>query len=306
MAQVRRIFVEKRTGFDVEARGLLLDLRENVGLKGLAKVRLINRYDVAGLDEAEYVLVRNTVFAEPPADMVFEETIELEKESRVFAMEYLPGQYDQRADWAAQCIQVVTQKDRPQVTSAKLVVLYGEISNEQYETVKSYCINPVEAREASLAKPETLDMTAPVPPDVAQITGFCTLDRTGLKELVSEMGMAMSEADLEFCQSYFRDTEKREPTVTEIRVIDTYWSDHCRHTTFLTAVDHVEIAGGRFAEPIAAAYQAYQASRRKLYGKEMREMCLMDIATIGMKELKKAGNWMIWMNRKKTMPAVLL
>ncbi len=289
MAQVRRIFVEKKPGFDVEARGLLLDLRENVGLKGLAQVRLINRYDVAGLDEAEYVLVRNTVFAEPPADMVFEETIELEKKSRVFAMEYLPGQYDQRADWAAQCIQVVTQKDRPQVTSAKLVVLYGEISNEQYETVKSYCINPVEAREASLAKPETLDMTAPVPPDVAQITGFCTLDSTGLKELVSEMGLAMSEADLEFCQSYFRDTEKREPTVTEIRVIDTYWSDHCRHTTFLTAVDQVEIAGGRFAEPIAAAYQAYQASRRKLYGKEMREMCLMDIATIGMKELKKAG-----------------
>ena len=289
MAQVRRIFVEKRPGFDVEAHGLLQDLKDNVGLKGLARVRLINRYDVAGLDETEYVLVRNTVFAEPPADMVFDETFEVDRNCRVFAMEYLPGQYDQRADWAAQCIQVVTQKERPQVASAKMIVLFGEISNDQFEAVKAYCINPVEAREASLAKPETLEMTAPVPPDVAQVAGFCALDGAGLKEMVSAMGLAMSEADLEFCQSYFRDTEKREPTVTEIRVIDTYWSDHCRHTTFLTAVDQVEIAGGRFAEPIAAAYQAYQASRRKLYGEELREMCLMDIATIGMKELKKAG-----------------
>ena len=289
MSQVKRIYVEKKPGFDVEAHGLQQDLKENVGLAGLVRLRLINRYDVAGLEDAEYALARDTVFAEPPADQVFDETIDLGQEARVFAMEYLPGQYDQRADWAAQCIQIITQKDRPQVASAKLIALYGPITDTQFEDVKSYCINPVEAREASLTKPETLEMSAPVPPDVAVLVGFGSLDQIGRQALIADMGLAMSEADLEFCQGYFRDTEKRDPTVTEIRVIDTYWSDHCRHTTFLTAVDRVKIEEGRFAVPIAAAYEGYLASRRKLYGADPREMCLMDIATIGMKELKKAG-----------------
>ena len=289
MVQVKRIYVEKKPGFDVEAKGLQLDLKENVGLTGLVQLRLINRYDVAGLNDQEYALVRDTVFAEPPADRIFEENIELGQEALVFAMEYLPGQYDQRADWAAQCIQVVTQKERPQVASAKLIALYGDLTVSQLATVKSYCINPVEAREAALAKPATLEMNAPVPPDVAELTGFCDLDRDGLNALISELGLAMSLEDLEFCQAYFRDTEKCEPTITEIRVIDTYWSDHCRHTTFLTTVDRVEIDGGRFASPITAAYEAYRNSRRKLYGEAPREMCLMDLATIGMKELKQAG-----------------
>ncbi|HWR28585.1 MAG TPA: phosphoribosylformylglycinamidine synthase [Negativicutes bacterium] len=289
MSQVKRIYVEKKPGFDVEAQALQQDLKENVGLMGLGRLRLITRYDVSGLDEKEYELARDTVFAEPPADQVFDENIDLEPDAKVFAMEYLPGQYDQRADWAAQCLQVVTQKDRPQVASAKVIALYGEISELQLKAVKAYCINPVEAREASLVKPETLEMNAPVPPDVAVLTGFGALEKTGREKLIAEMGLAMSEADLEFCQAYFRDTEKREPTVTEIRVIDTYWSDHCRHTTFLTAVDQVEIEKGRFAAPITAAYESYQASRLKLYGEEPREMCLMDIATIGMKGLRKAG-----------------
>ena len=172
MAQVRRIYVEKKPGFDVEAGGLLQDLRDNVGLTGLARLRLVNRYDVAGLSDAEYAMARQTVFAEPPADMVFDEMIELGSDARVFAMEYLPGQYDQRADWAAQCIQVVTQKDRPEVVSAKLIALYGELTDEQFAAVKTYCINPVEAREASLAKPESLTLDAPTPPDVAVLEGF--------------------------------------------------------------------------------------------------------------------------------------
>lgn len=289
MAQVRRIYVEKKPGFDVEAQGLRIDLVENVGLKELTSLRLITRYDVAGLDDAEYALARDTVFAEPPADQVFDEAIELGSGARAFAMEYLPGQYDQRADWAAQCIQVITQKDRPQVASAKVLALFGDISDSQFEAVKTYCINPVEAREASMVKPETLEMSAPVPLDVAVIDGFIGMDEAGLAATVVEMGLAMSEADLLFCQEYFRDKEKREPTVAEIRVIDTYWSDHCRHTTFLTAVDRVDIAGGRFAAPITAAYQAYQYTRGKLYENAPREMCLMDIATIGMKELKKSG-----------------
>ena len=289
MAQVRRIYVEKKEGFDVEACGLRQDLKDNVGLAGLTHLRLINRYDMAGLDESEYLLVRDTVFAEPPADQVYDEIMDFGTGARVFAMEYLPGQYDQRADWAAQCIQVVTQKDRPQVASAKLIVLYGEISDRGFEAVKSYCINPVEAREAALSKPETLEMNAPVPSDVAVVRGFGRMDGAGLKKLMAEMELAMSEADFEFCQKYFRDTEKREPTVTEIRVIDTYWSDHCRHTTFLTAIDSVEIVSGLFSEPIAAAYNSYLECRGKLYCEEPREMCLMDLATIGMKELKKSG-----------------
>lgn len=241
MAQVKRIYVEKRPGFDVEALSLQQDLKENVGLTGLERLRLINRYDVAGINEVEYTLARDAVFAEPPADQVFDEMIEWEPDARVFGMEYLPGQYDQRADWAAQCIQVITQKKRPEVVSAKLIALYGDISDSQFEAVKSYCINPVEAREASLLKPETLEMNAPAPPDIAVLSGFGALDKAGREELIADLGLAMSEADLEFCQGYFQDTEKREPTITEIRVIDTYWSDHCRHTTFLTAVDRVGI-----------------------------------------------------------------
>ena len=289
MAQVKRIYVEKKPGFDVEAIALRQDLKETVGLTGLERLRLINRYDVAGIDDDEYVLSRDTVFAEPPADHVFDETIDLGADARVFAMEYLPGQYDQRADWAAQCIQVITQKNRPEVVSAKVVALYGDISDSQFEAVKSYCINPVEAREASLVKPDTLGMNVQVPPDVPIVKGFGELDKAGREELVAELGWAMSEADLEFCQTYFRDTEKREPTLTEIKVIDTYWSDHCRHTTFLTAVDQVGIDDGRFAAPIRVAYQAYLETRRELYGESPREMCLMDLATIGMKLLKKAG-----------------
>ena len=289
MAQVKRIFAEKRPGFDVEALALLKDLQENVGLTGLRRLRLINRYDVAGIDEAEYALAREIVFAEPPADQVVDETLDLADADRVFAMEYLPGQYDQRADWAAQCIQAITQKKRPDVLSAKVIALYGDISDSQFETVKAYCINPVEAREASLAKPASLEMEAPTPPDVAILTGFGELAKAGREQFLAELGLAMSEADLAFCQAYFRDTEKREPTITEIRVIDTYWSDHCRHTTFFTAVDRVEIEPGTFASPIAAAYEAYQAARRNVYGEQPREMCLMDLATIGMKELRKAG-----------------
>ena len=289
MALVRRIYVEKKPGFDVEAGGLLQDLKDNVGLPGLSRLRLINRYDVAGLDDAEYALARETVFAEPPADTVFDETIDFGAGARVFAMEYLPGQYDQRADWAAQCIQVVTQKDRPDVVSAKLVAMYGDLSDEQFAAVKAYCINPVEAREASLEKPVTLTMDAPQPPDVAVIDGFGTLDQAGLQSLASEMGLAMSLADLAFCQSYFRDTEKRDPFVTEIRVIDTYWSDHCRHTTFFAAVDRVAIEAGQYTAPIAAAYEAYQAARSTIYADAPREMCLMDLATMGMKQLKRAG-----------------
>ena len=288
MAQVRRIFVEKKPGFDIEALGMLQDLRENLGLNGLENLRLIHRYDVTGLTDQEYAVARQLVFAEPPVDFAYDEQIDLDT-PYVFAMEYLPGQYDQRADWAAQCIQAVTQKERPDVLSAKLIALFGKISAEQFAAVKTYCINPVEAREASLTKPESLVLQAPIPEDVAVLAGFNELDPVGLSQLTTEMGLAMSEADLAFCQTYFRDNEKRNPTLTEIRVIDTYWSDHCRHTTFLTEIDKVRIEEGLFSRPIQEAFDAYQQARAALYSDKSKVSCLMDIATIGMKQLRQAG-----------------
>lgn len=288
---IKRIFVEKKSGFDVEAQGLLGDLRENLGIKDLMSVRIINRYDIAGISDEEYTQSRSIIFAEPPLDWIYDEELELASTDRVFAMEYLPGQYDQRADSAAQCIQILTQKERAAIASAKVIVLEGQISAEEFTKVKNYCINPVEAREASLAKPDSLELEMSVPADVEILNGFIEKDAAELAEFYQGAGLAMSLEDLAFCQSYFRDTEKRNPTITEIRVIDTYWSDHCRHTTFFTELEEVSIEEGNYSRPIKAAYEEYLASRAEVYGDRVqsRDVSLMDLAVIGMKELKKKG-----------------
>ena len=228
---VRRIFVEKKKGFDVEARSILEDLRENLSLDGLSEVRLINRYDVEGISDEEYNKARGLIFSEPPVDEAYDEKIEI-NEGKVFAVEFLPGQFDQRAASAEECISILTEKERPRVRSAKVYVLIGDISESDVDRVKKYVINPVEAREASLDKPETLDMEHIMPDDVKTVDGFNDMDETQRNEFLNEMGFAMDMDDLSFCQKYFKDTEKRNPTVTELRMIDTYWSDHCRHTTF--------------------------------------------------------------------------
>jgi len=287
--QVKRIYVEKRPGFDVEARSLLNEFRHNLGISTLEAVRVINRYDVAGISDEEYARSRKTIFAEPNADYVYDEKFPLERSDRVFAMEYLPGQYDQRADSAAQCVQILTQKERPEVVTAKVIVLKGRVSDDDFARIKAYCINPVESREASLLKPATLAMKAEAPPDVPVLEGFTARDAAGLAALRDELGLAMSTEDLAFCQAYFRDTEKRDPTLTEVRVLDTYWSDHCRHTTFMTTIEGVEIEPGRFAAPIAAAYNEYLAARDAVYGEAKKPLCLMDVATIAMKEAKRQG-----------------
>ncbi|MBP2653199.1 MAG: purL [Firmicutes bacterium] len=287
--QVKRVFVEKKSGFDVEANGLYAEFRQNLGIKGLTAVRLINRYDVELESESEYVLARNTIFAEPNVDDVYDEVLPSCAAGRIFAMEYLPGQYDQRADSAAQCIQMLTQKERPEVATAKVVILRGEISDDEFAKIKGYLINPVESREASLAKPTTLDMTTERPPDVDIIDGFISKSPADLRVLLEKMGLAMNEEDLRFCQQYFKDSEKRDPTITEIRVIDTYWSDHCRHTTFMTQVEKVAIEEGRFTLPLREAYDAYLAARDYVYGDKKKPICLMDLAVMGMKELKKCG-----------------
>jgi phosphoribosylformylglycinamidine synthase len=287
--EVRRVYVEKKKGFDVEAQSLFRDLRDNLGMTGLESVRIINRYDVEGISEEEYQAARRTIFSEPPVDDIYDEEIEIGSEAKVFAIEYLPGQYDQRADSAAQCIQILTHGERPQVRVAKLIVLEGDISDVQYKKIKEYCINPVEAHEASLDKPSTLDITVTVPEDVKVVKGFIGMSEKDLEVLLKEMGFAMDMDDLKFCQAYFRDTEKRDPTVTEMRMIDTYWSDHCRHTTFLTRIGDVEIEKSHFNEVVESVYHSYLESRKYVYGDKEKAIYLMDIATIGMKELKKRG-----------------
>ena len=290
MADVKRIFVEKRDGFDVEAKNLCADLKSNLGLKKIEKVRIINRYDISGLDEENFIRAEKTILSETNADLVYEEKMPEADDYRVFAMEYLPGQYEQRADSAAQCVQLLTQGERPQVVSAKIVAVKGDITDEEFIKIQNYLINPVESRLASLNKPESLDMKADRPDDVAVINGFIGWNDDEMQKYYSSMGFAMTLADLKFCRDYFRDDEHRDPTVTELRVIDTYWSDHCRHTTFLTRLEKIEIEKGELSKTIEDALQLYYDSRDEIYGKDTnKDVSLMDMALAGMKLLKKRG-----------------
>jgi phosphoribosylformylglycinamidine synthase len=287
MADVRRIYVEKKPGFDVEAKETLADLRENLNMKGLKGVRIINRYDVEGITDEEYEKARCLIFSEPPVDNVSDEEIEINGE-RVFAVEFLPGQFDQRAASAEECISILTAKDRPRVRYAKLYVLSGDITDEEFALVKPYVINPVEAREAALEKPLSLDMEVDYPEDVKTVDGFNDMNEKAMKDFLSQMGFAMDLDDLKFCQNYFKNDEKRNPTVTELRMIDTYWSDHCRHTTFSTKINNVTIPEGKYSDVISAAFDEYKTAKADLYSPD-RNTCLMNMATIIVKQLRKKG-----------------
>lgn len=290
MSEVKRIFVEKRKDFDVEAVNLLADLKQNLGIKNAEAVRIINRYDISGLDGESFEKAKNTILSETNADTVYDEKITIGDEFKVFAMEYLPGQYDQRADSAAQCVQLLTQGERPQVVTAKVIAVSGNISDTDFKKIKDYLINPVESRLASFEKPESLDMKANVPDNVAVIKGFTVWNDEEMEKYYSSMGFAMTLSDLKFCRDYFRDEEHRDPTVTELRVIDTYWSDHCRHTTFLTRLEKIEIEKGALSEAIENALKEYYSARDEIYGKDTkRDVSLMDMAIIGMKLLRKRG-----------------
>ena len=293
---VKRIFAEKRKGFDVPASHLIEDIRETLELKGLQSLRLFQRYDIEGLSDEEYSTVKDIVFSEPPVDVLYEEMLPVMENAKVFAIEYLPGQYDQRADSAAQCVQLITGKERPTIQTAEVIALIGDVSDEEVEKVKKYLINAVESREASMDKPATLQMITDVPPDVEVLNNFNQLDDAALEDFLKERGLAMSFADLKFCQSYFRDTEKRPPTITELKVIDTYWSDHCRHTTFTTKIDDIifetidDDDRAFFMPAIMNAHKQYLSDRRKLYGEQSgRDVSLMDLATIGAKSLRYDG-----------------
>ena len=283
---VRRVYVEKREPLRQEAAGLLSELRSLLGLTGLTGLRLINRYDVEGLDEQTFRRAVQTVFSEPQVDIAAAALPA--GEYTAFAVEYLPGQFDQRADSACACIQLMTQGERPAVRTAKVYLLSGEITADDVEKIKRYVINPVEAQEASLEEVQTLQMEYDVPAAVRTVTGFTQLDEAGLTALLDDLGLAMDLDDLKFLQAHFRDSEHRDPTITEVRVVDTYWSDHCRHTTFSTHIDSVEILD----EETKAAYERYLAARVEVYGEEkasIRPQTLMDMATIGAKTLKKRG-----------------
>lgn len=285
---VRRLYVEKRQGFDVQAQKLCADLKELFALEHVEAVRVIRRYDIEGLTDAEYAETKSVVFYEPPVDVIYEEELPSMDGCRVFAVEALPGQFDQTADSAAQCVQLVTQKERPVIRTAKVIALVGSVDDETFAKIKNYCINAVEAREASFVKPETLAMTMQEPADVAIMTGFTSLSDEELVKLRAQLGLAMSEEDFKFCQEYFGKEEQRDPSITEIRVIDTYWSDHCRHTTFTTAIDNISIEDGKYAPSINAAYQLY-LNDRELLNRTHKDVTLMDIAVMGMRKLREEG-----------------
>lgn len=286
MQSIRRLYVAKKGVFADEAKRLLTDLQENLLIKGLTDIHIYHRYDVSGLDDAAFEAAKNMIFSEPPVDAVYDE-LPAGKDDTVLAVEYLPGQYDQRADSAMQCLQMLTMKNDSLVRTAQVLVLSGSLSADDVAAIKHYCINPVEAREASLDPVSTLEMPWEKPADVPVIDGFDAMDDAALKELSAHMGLAMSFDDLKFVQTYFRDEEKRNPTVTEIRVIDTYWSDHCRHTTFMTELTDVSFENGTFTAPIQRAYESYKTTRENLNRK--KPQTLMDMATIAVKELKVAG-----------------
>ncbi len=277
---VFRIFVEKKDGLQNEARAICSELRTLLGMKGLKNVRLLNRYDVENISEELFYEAVNTVFAEPQLDIATEELDA--KGGIVFATEYLPGQFDQRADSAAQCIQILSCGERPTIRTAKVYVLEGDISEAELSEIKKYVINPVEAREASLEKPETLKVNYEIPTTVETLEGFCALDEAGLSDFIAKYGLAMDIDDIKFCQSYFK-SEDRDPTITEIRMIDTYWSDHCRHTTFLTTIDSVKFED----QLLQKAYNRYLATREELG--RTKPQNLMDIATLAVRYLKKNG-----------------
>ncbi len=288
---IRRIFVEKKVGFNIEAQALAKELKELLMIYEIESLRILHRYDIENITEQTYATARKTIFAEPPVDLVYDEIISISENERLFAIEYLPGQYDQRADSTSQCIQIINNGERPNVKYAKVIILTGNISDSDFLKIKNYIINPVDSREAIAEKPTTLVDETFVPDDIIDIDEFISMDENSLNNLLHSMGLAMDLDDLKFCQTYFRDTEERNPTVTEMKILDTYWSDHCRHTTFSTTITDVEFEDGAISNRIKETYEQYLKDREEVYGERLsqKNINFMDIATLAMKKLKQEG-----------------
>ncbi len=283
---VKRVYVKKKAGFDVEAKGLLADLRENLLMNNIEDLVILNRYDVDGISDEVLEAAKNTIFSEPQVDECYVGDYEFSSQDKVFGVEALPGQFDQRANSLSECLQIITEGSRPISKFARIYVLSGNLSAQDVEKIKKYVINPVDSRECSLEKLDTLEEQMAVPEDVAIIEGFTKMTDEDSEKFYKKYGFAMDLADLKFCQKYFRDTEKRDPTMTEMKMIDTYWSDHCRHTTFLTKLEVLDIKW----DLLQKVYEEYIASRAFVYeNKKAKDICLMDMATVAVKELKKKG-----------------
>ena len=290
MGQVKRIYVEKKAPYAVRAKELKEEVRQYLGITALRDVRVLIRYDVENLSDATYKQALMTVFSEPPVDNCYEESFTMDPDAFCFSVEYLPGQFDQRADSAEQCVKLLNEKEDPVIRSATTYVFEGEINEEDRRRIKEYCINPVDSRETNEKKPETLVQKFDEPADVAIFDGFQSMPEDELKKLYDSLNLAMTFKDFFHIQKYFAGEEKRDPSVTEIRVLDTYWSDHCRHTTFLTELKNVSFDEGYYKKPIEETYQEYYAAHKEMFaGRDDKFVSLMDIALLAMRQLKKAG-----------------
>lgn len=290
MSSVKRIYVEKKAPYAVRAKELYEEIRSYLGIKGLKNVRVLIRYDIENISDETFEKALGTVFSEPPVDLMYEETFHRDEFDRIFSVQYLPGQFDQRADSAEQCVKLLNENEEPTIHSATTYVLSGEISDEEFKKIKAYCINPVDSREVNEDKPKTLKSEYEEPADVPVLDGFITMTETKLHELYVSLNLAMTFQDFLHIQNYFAKEEKRNPTMTEIRVLDTYWSDHCRHTTFLTELSKIEIEDGYYKMPISQAYESYLSCHSKLHkGKKDKYISLMDIALTAMKMLREQG-----------------
>ena len=290
MSSVRRVYVEKKPAFAVQAKDLRHELRKYLGVSGLTGVRVLIRYDVENISDDVFEKACKTVFAEPPVDTLYKESFEMAENARAFSVEFLPGQFDQRADSAVQCVKFLNEEEEPVIRSATTYVIEGEVSDEEFEAIKHHCINPVDSREIGMEKPETLVAKFEEPADVAILDGFQDMPEAELKKRYDSLNLAMTFKDFLHIQNYFKSEEHRDPSMTEIRVLDTYWSDHCRHTTFSTELKNVTFTDGYYREPIEGTYQKYLADRAEIFkGREDKFVCLMDLALMAMRKLKKEG-----------------
>ncbi len=287
---VKRIYVEKKPEFAVKARELSGEIGSYLGLDSVTGVRVLIRYDMENLSRETYERALGTIFSEPPVDMLYEEDFPRQESDLVFSVEYLPGQFDQRADSAEQCVKLLREDEEPVIRTATTYVISGTLTEDQARAIKSFCINPVDSRETDSAKPETLVTVFEVPEDVKVFEGFCDFDEAALKELYGSLNLAMTFKDFQHIQNYFAGEEHRDPTMTEIRVLDTYWSDHCRHTTFQTELKDVTFTDGAYKAPIQAVYEQYLSDREEIYkGRDDKFVCLMDLALMAMKKLRSEG-----------------
>ena len=290
MSSVRRVYVEKKPAFAVQAKDLRHELRKYLGVSGLTGVRVLIRYDVENISDDVFEKACKTVFAEPPVDTLYKESFEMAENARTFSVEFLPGQFDQRADSAVQCVKFLNEEEEPVIRSATTYVIEGEVSDEEFEAIKHHCINPVDSREIGMEKPETLVAKFEEPADVAILDGFQDMPEAELKKRYDSLNLAMTFKDFLHIQNYFKSEEHRDPSMTEIRVLDTYWSDHCRHTTFSTELTSVKFDEGDYKTPIEKTYKEYLDAHKDMYkGRDDKFVCLMDLALMAMKKLKAEG-----------------